>query len=323
MLGNREYCKVLYLAAAWVVIILVFITFMNMSSGRHLQCREPEEYSEETGRYSLNCSNMHEVTIKGKLGKGHHKIVYEGVYKNVSVAVKYIDKHGIIKQKCLRSVKRLNEKNILTTDEFEELYGVCYDIQDSFLVKEILLLQELRHPLIMPMVGFCFQNREDRDENGAFVVVERGTKKHISKYIPYMNWKDRIRCTMDVAEFLVFLDTSPIGSIAITYFRPSHFILHNGRFRWIDLDRLVVIDQLCDANCPADLKCIDNVCLGKNARHNIRMLNEKLFPELLNPRKFPNYISRKLQHVLRSIEKNEITGAKLFDEMKTISEMKH
>ena len=267
MFGNKENRRVLYIVAASVVTILVLIVFMNKRSSRHeeVQCIEPEAdlYSEETGRYSLTCSNMHEVTITGEMGKGTHKIVYEGVYKNIPVAVKYIDKHGRIKQKCLRLVKGLKAKNLLTKDEFAELYEVCYDIQDNILVKEILLLQELRHPLILPMVGFCLQNRKDKDEKGMFIVVERGTKNSLSKYIPHMKWKDRIRCTKDVAEFLAFLDNSPIGSIAITFFRSSHFVLNNGRFKWIDPDRLVVKDQLCDANCPDDLKCIDNVCRGK------------------------------------------------------------
>ena len=235
---------------------------------------------------SFNCSNINEIIIRHKLGQGVTKQVYLGMYKGYKVAVKMVTKSSLDVKSCLSQMSR--DGYDLTVANKRK----CYDLTSYKLVKELLLLQQLNHPNIMRLLGYCVRSEETEslslDDHGVVLVYEYGLPFYISS-VRRWPWYLRHKTAVELTHLLNYLQNSPIGSMLVADFKPEHFLMKDGHIKLIDLDDLTSEEPKCTtvqqqsdkAPCKYMLKCTANHCDGYNAKQNLRNFHTLFFDKLL------------------------------------------
>lgn len=274
--------------------------------------------------YIIDCSNIHEVRLQSKIGHGVSKQTFKSDFRGRSVAVKMVTRHQSEVKTCLEKVNDDHPKK-------NELRSRCYVFPTMKLMKEILMLDQLSHPGFVQLLGYCVRNEEsettDLNERGIASVFELGERVMFYN-LQTLTWQERLRHATELADFLNYLQHSPLGSLRIRDFKEDHFLLVNNSIKMIDLDDVDNLEPSCNVyvsaetqddlarsgkhnGCEFDLTCQRGMCIGFNAKQNMRFMNVIFFKRLLFPTIFPRQISSDIGYLLADIDSNLLTAASL------------
>lgn len=216
----------------------------------------------------------------------------------------------------------------------------CFVFPNMKLMKEILLLEQMDHPGFIKLLGYCVRSEEsdstDLSEHGVTAVYEYGKRLNVESLKSH-TFDNRLRYAIDLADFLSYLDNSPLGSLRIRDFKESHFLLVSNSIKMIDLDDVDNLEPSCDiyydtpgiiysnktkartTTCGFNLPCYMGLCIGFNAKNNLKMIHRLFLSRLLHPKLFPSIVSERLSNVLARIDTSNISA---FELVKQLSYMK-
>lgn len=113
----------------------------------------------------LNCSNIQEIKLGRELGSGYCRITFEGFFREFRVAVKFSKPDGKFISKCivrkrLQFLNNTNKYSVLQSGD-RTVNKSCFDELVNISKKEIRRSQELAHPVLQPLLGYCVRNVTD------------------------------------------------------------------------------------------------------------------------------------------------------------------
>lgn len=238
-----------------IVIQLLFcLLFMQTQSRDRNVITESHEqkYLNSTESYSLlrntfndkyifNCANIHKIHIfKNDVGQGRSKSVDIGTYNGQKVVI-----------------KKLSSFKNRVRQEYRQL----------LFMKEILIRDQLEYPGLIKMLGYCvrhlnsegFQRRHPH-RGDITAVYEYGLEFDIRNLT--LNIEERLVHALKLADLIIYLQNSPLGSLMIGDFKDAHFIMVNNRIKLIDFDYMHNVEHPClflqnqpKTDCPFNIDC--------------------------------------------------------------------
>ncbi|KAK1333122.1 hypothetical protein QTO34_006659, partial [Cnephaeus nilssonii] len=229
----------------------------------------------------LGCAALRNVSGAQYVGSGYTKAVYRvRLPGGAAVALKAVDFSGHDLGSCVR--------------EFGARRG-CYRLAAHKLLKEMVLLERLRHPNVLQLYGYCYQDSEDIPDT-LTTITELGAPVEMIQLLQ-TSWEDRFRApgpALDLPEPGPPPSPPgplPLGSVTLLDFRPRQFVLVDGELKVTDLDDARVEETPCasSANCilefPArnfTLPCsAQGWCEGMNEKRNLYNAYRFFFTYLL------------------------------------------
>ena len=286
--------------------------------------RQRKFQNQMKSEYTITCANIHEANIKAQIGHGVSKQTYSADFRGRQVAVKMVTRHQSEVKPCLDKINA-SDTNVVTER------ARCFTQSNMKVMKEILLLEQLRHPGFVRLLGYCVRNEEsdttDLTERGIVSVYELGTR--ISVYsLQTLPWQQRLQISMELAEFLHYLEFSPLGSLRIRDFKQDHFLMVNGSVKMIDLDDVDNLEPSCSVyisveaqaemakegksnGCEFNLPCQKGLCIGFNAIKNMAKMNALMLKHLLFPITFPKEIQSELGELSADLDGGHVTALML------------
>ncbi|CAC5414880.1 PKDCC [Mytilus coruscus] len=283
-------------------------------------------------KYLFNCTNINKISLKQKIGHGVSKQAFLGIYHGQEIAVKMVTRHQKDVRNCLQ---KLSDEDIVKRHE-------CFMFPNMKLMKEILLLEQMDHPGFIKLLGYCVRSEEtdstDLSEHGVTAVYEYGKRLNVAN-LQFNTFGSRLQHAIDLADFLSYLDNSPLGSLRVRDFKETHFLLVNSSIKMIDLDDVDNLEPSCDiyydtqdteygnetkarsTTCEFDLPCYMGLCIGSNAKNNLKMMNKLFLSRLLHPKLFPSSVSEKVSDLLARIDTSNISAAVLVQQLSNIQKI--
>lgn len=307
-------------------------------NGRRTQGIEGFDYDigsfngEGKPRYMFNCTNIHRIKLKQKVGHGVSKQAFLGEYRGMRVAVKMVTRHQKEVRSCIEKLDSKLSGNL-------EARSRCFVFPTMKLMKEILLLEQLNHPGFVPLLGYCVRSEEsdstDLTEHGATSVFEYG-ERFVLDNLQYLTMESKLRNAIELAKFLWYLENSPLGSLRIRDFKESHFLLINESLKMIDLDDVDNLEPSCEIysdiknyetieklsklkTCEFNLPCRMGLCLGFNAKQNMKMMNKLFFKRLLYPQSFPEDVISAIGQLNVRLDASNLSSQELIAELQEIA----
>jgi len=277
-------------------------------------------YHKINRKYTFNCNNMDRIQItKQEVGGGVSKSVSIGVFRGQRVVIKR-----------LSNIKR-------------KVMGI--DMRQLLFLKEILIRYQLDHPVLIEMLGYCVRStNHDRYEKAPqnsdiSAVYEYCEEFNISN--TQLSVKSRLKHTLDLANLLIYLQYSPLGSLVIGDFSVHHFLMVNGSIKLIDFDYVHNIEAQCNpknrecafftkCNCQpspenknttyhdSKYSCTIGVCTGHNRKINMHNLYMAFFRHLLVPDLFPFGIRSILTNILIKMKEHMLDAEHLANAIRDI-----
>ncbi|XP_041476031.1 extracellular tyrosine-protein kinase PKDCC-like [Lytechinus variegatus] len=253
----------------------------------------------------LSCEDISTIQQGDTIGRGTTKEVFEGTYKGRKVAIKMVtpkvrDVMACLKRRAYRSKSE------------------CYEYANFKLMKEIAYGLQINSDRLIKLLGYCVRGDavtgSVRDQ-GVVEVVEFGKK--LNKYrLTQFTWPERLQVAKDLADALVILEYSPIGSVDIGDFKLNQFILIDGRLKVGDLDDMSTQEKPCikSRDCSilgetSGIECVNSTCNGINAKANILLATiEILEPLFENP---PEQLSERVDLLLTKLKNYQINALEL------------
>ncbi|CAG2253925.1 PKDCC [Mytilus edulis] len=283
-------------------------------------------------KYLFNCTNINKISLKQKIGHGVSKQAFLGHYHGQEIAVKMVTRHQKDVRNCFQ---KLSDEDIVKRHE-------CFMFPNMKLMKEILLLEQMDHPGFIKLLGYCVRSEEtdstDLSEHGVTAVYEYGKRLNVAN-LQFNTFGSRLQHAIDLADFLSYLDNSPLGSLRVRDFKETHFLLVNSSIKMIDLDDVDNLEPSCDiyydtqdteygnetkarsTTCEFDLPCYMGLCIGSNAKNNLKMMNKLFLSRLLHPKLFPSSVSEKVSDLLARIDTSNISAAVLVQQLSNIQKI--
>ncbi|XP_013067560.2 uncharacterized protein LOC106055711 [Biomphalaria glabrata] len=206
----------------------------------------------------------------------------------------------------------------------------CYTFPTARLMKEILLSQQLTHPNLVKLLGFCVRSEEsestDISEHGVVSVFELG-KHFVLDNLQILPWPTRLRHAREMADLLSYLEHSPLGSLIVPDFKEGHLLMANGSLKLIDLDDVNNLEPECDPHkpqegqCPYNLRCVRALCEGFNAKENLKNMNSLVLKRLLFPLSFPENVVPKIGQLNAQLDSLAINAEDLKVQLRTIQQL--
>ena len=288
----------------------------------------PTEHFDSQSNNLIYCANIHEIQLQTKIGHGFSKQTFQGDFRGRPVAVKMVTRHQSEVKSCIETVN-------MSLPEADSQRSRCFVFSSMKLMKEILLLHQLKHPGFVQLLGYCVRNEEsdttDLNERGIVSVFELGSRL-VAYNLQSLTWREKLKMSSELADFLDYLEHSPLGSLRVRDFKEEHFLLVNGSLKMIDLDDVDNLEPSCniyislktqehnqvgnnETPCQFNLSCQKGMCIGFNARQNMKMMNKLFFKILLFPTIYPSHISGKVGSILADIDDSAISAAVLRDKL--------
>lgn len=279
--------------------------------------------------YPFNCTNISSVKLKKKIGHGVSKQTFLGEFQGHSMAVKMVTRHIHDVKTCLDNAKR---------DEASPAAGArskCYAYSTLKLMKEILLAEQLHHPNIAQLLGYCVRSEEsdstDIAEHGVVSVFELGTR-FVLDGLQILPWPVKLHHALEMADLLHYLHHSPLGSLVIPDFKEGHFVIVNSSLKLIDLDDVNNVEPACAATsgmgdhseeCDYGVKCQRALCVGFNAKENLKNMNRLILKRLLFPLTFPESVVKELGQLNAQLDLLALSAADLKRQLLLIQARAH
>jgi len=271
-------------------------------------------------KYMFNCRNIHEIRII------YHAYGAEGRLKRVDV--------GVFKEQKV-AIKIFKHKKPAT---------ISYKLRQYLFMKEILLLDQLNHPSLIKMLGYCVRNGRHKDlrtiptDVDITAVFEYGEPFNVRNMS--LSVEQRLQHSIDLSSLLEYMSNTPLGSLIMADFKPSHFLMVNNSIKLIDFEYFHNVEPSCNATrkCPHNLTCDTSkgrsatperdcdpdhgcnygVCTGNNLKHNIRKMNNDLLYYLLEKTYFPVQLHAMIDEVAGKLNRNNIDVTYLVKTLKNI-----
>uniref|UniRef100_UPI00398E4C7D extracellular tyrosine-protein kinase PKDCC-like n=1 Tax=Pristiophorus japonicus TaxID=55135 RepID=UPI00398E4C7D len=211
-------------------------------------------------RGALGCSDFRNITGIEFLGSGYTKTVLKGnLQDGTGIALKAVNSQGNEVMRCIRRYGQARD---------------CYRLAAYKIIKEITLLQKLRHPNIIQLYGQCYDNSL---EDGPVItaVIELGTPVEMIKLLQ-TPWEERFRICLSLVKLLHYLAHSPLGSVLLLDFQPHQFVIVDGELKVTDLDDVSTEELSCktDSDCVLEFPT-RNFNLQCGAEGKCQRINEK------------------------------------------------
>lgn len=294
--------------------------FDDVPSPFHQNKSNSLPYQKINRKYTFNCNNIDRIQIiKREVGGGRSKSVSIGVFRGQRVVIKRLSN-------TKRTVLRMELRQLL-------------------FLKDILIRDQLEHPVLIKMLGYCVRSiHRDRYERPKLsgdisAVYEFGEEFDINTIS--LAVKSRLKHTLDLANLLIYLQYSPLGSLKIGDFSDHHFLMVNGSIKLIDFDYVHNIEAPCNpkkrecafltkCNCrpspeyrnttygDSKRNCTVGVCTGYNQQINMHHLYTAFFRHLLVPDSFPLEIRGILTTILINMKKHMIDAEHLANAIRDI-----
>ena len=235
----------------------------------------------------INCTNVHQIKISKKLGKGVSKETYAGVFRGQDVAVKMVTPNVDDVKACTTKLKKEagGVKIESRTDENKD----CFVFPEMKMMKEILLINQLNHPGIIRLLGYCIRNeasvaKPDLQKHGIIAVYEKAAKITSNYIKKNMLLEKRLQTAHQLAELLDYLEHSPLGSLAMPDLKEGNLMLAGDRIKLSDLDDVGSVVKTCskDSECFKNVVCESGRCVGENAAGNMDRAANVFFDNLLH-----------------------------------------
>ena len=265
--------KAMFMVLAALLVYAIALTFTTgyiTHSTRNIISKValPNTKDDETlinngADYIFNCANIASIKLVRLLGRGIYKKTYLGEYgAGTKVAVK-----------------------MLSTQHRKKVRGD----QLKMFMKEILLLQQLKHRNILKLLGFCIRGEEFGSESlkdeGALAVYEYGEEVYRNtSFFVRLPLPQRLGIALAITDLCIYLENSPLGSMAMYDINLRHFLWSNNTLKLIDLDGSW-LEPSCqstdNASCEFNVTCVDDRCVGYNAKYNLLRVKKLLLERLL------------------------------------------
>ncbi|XP_030337528.1 extracellular tyrosine-protein kinase PKDCC-like [Strigops habroptila] len=229
----------------------------------------------EAAAGGLGCGDLSLVTGVSVLGWGFTKVVARAALAGGgAVALKSVHGAGREVRQCVQR------------------YGApagCRRLAAYKLLKEVTLLQRLRHPGIVQLHGQCYDNSGD-PEIRVTAMLELGSPLEMIQLLQ-TPWEERFKICLSLVKLLFYLAHSPLGSIVLLDFQPRQFVMVDGNLKVTDMDDASTEELSCkeDNDCTLDfptksfpLKCSAvGKCEGINEKKNLFNAYRYFFTYLL------------------------------------------
>ncbi|XP_014812909.1 PREDICTED: extracellular tyrosine-protein kinase PKDCC-like [Calidris pugnax] len=238
---------------------------------------EEDEEEEEEGeaRGGLGCGDLRLASGVSLLGWGFTKVVARAALAGGGeVALKSVHGSGREVRQCV--------------ERYGEPAG-CRRLAAYKLLKEVRLLQLLRHPGIVQLHGQCYDNSGDA-EIRVTAMLELGAPLEMIQLLQ-TPWEERFKICLSLVKLLFYLAHSPLGSIVLLDFQPRQFVMVDGNLKVTDMDDASTEELSCkeDNDCTLDfptksfpLKCSAvGKCEGINEKKNLFNAYRYFFTYLL------------------------------------------
>ena len=259
----------------------------------------------------LGCRDINKIRILKTVGKGFSKVVQAGSLNGESVAVKSAGIEVKDVQDCLKSGMYKKEED-------------CYVLASYKVLKEAMMLKQLRHPNIVSLLGLCLRSERSSphiQERGMTVVVELGEPVQVQD-LALLPYQERIRLCLSIAQLLFYLAESPLGSVAILDFREDQFVMIDKQIKLSDVDDLTSSEPECNSKMQCllndrktNIKCASNMkCPGLNAKKNLYNAFGVFLQPLLGFEVPPDFVE-KSQDLMKRIRRGSIDAEELAEEL--------
>ncbi len=213
----------------------------------------------------FDCSNIHEINITRELGRGTFKTAFLGVYSGKTVVVKMVTDKSPAFAKCVGE---------LDMTKWERR---CHSLPTMHIMKEILLLLQLRHRNFLDLLGFCVRGDDIRSrslkEHGVIAVYEYGDMVNVS-HMGLWPLSRRLDTAIQLLDLVIYAEHSPLGSLRLGDMKLSNFLFVGPSIKFSDADLVT-----------AQERCVETRCLGYNAKFNLMRIHRLFLTTLLRSAK--------------------------------------
>ena len=247
-------------------------------------------------KHHFNCSNIGDIIVSSRIGYGYTKGAFLGYYKNKEVVVKVVlhNSHDVVT--CMQRLRTHNM--VLNVEEsYENRLMKCTKFPHMKLLKEILFMEQLNHPNLVPLLGYCVRNErpgvhgKSLSEYGAVSVYEYGDSTAVQSLMR-LPVNKRLTVCIELVDLMHYLQFSPLGSLRLNDFKVEHFLLVRDHLMVYDLDDVNNQEPTCGSmedydssevlaerpdsapvtvrKCSDNIPCLNNLCVGANALHNLK-----------------------------------------------------
>ncbi len=250
----------------------------ELSSSYHGNRGETRGVWESPVRLQFDCSNIHQINITRKLGSGGYRTGFLGMYRGRNVVLKMVTNASHIFTSCQRE-----HVNVPTWETRWRFFTTQH------MMKEILLLQQLKHPNFVDLLGFCARgddiNSMSLQEHGIIAVYEYGDNVNVAD-MELWPLSRRLDIAIQLLDLAVYAEHSPLGPIRLGDMKQKNFRLFGPRIKFSDADFQAARDPQCssrsrDSRCGFNLPCVKNRCLGYNDKVNLMKMNKVFLTQLL------------------------------------------
>ncbi|KAJ1157291.1 hypothetical protein NDU88_010006 [Pleurodeles waltl] len=241
----------------------------------------------------LGCADLGGAPGAQYLGSGYTKAVHRlALNRSLSVALKSVDLGGHDMESCVREYGAARD---------------CYRLASYKILKEMMLLQRLRHPNVLQLYGYCYKDSNDIPDT-LTAITELGAPLEMIQLLQ-TSWEDRFRICLSLVRLLHYLAHSPLGSVTLLDFRPRQFVIVDGELKVTDLDDASIEETACSRNSdcfmefPArnfTLPCsVEGICQNMNEKRNLYNAYRFFFTYLL-PHSAPSFLKPLLDAVVNA-----------------------
>lgn len=303
------------------------VLHLRRDKARDSSFSEFRNFASRKPSYPFNCTNISSVKLKKKIGHGVSKQTFLGEFQGHNVAVKMVTRHIHDVKTCLDNVSGDEATSAGARSK-------CYAYSTLKLMKEVLLAEQLHHPNIAQLLGYCVRSEEsdstDIAEHGVVSVYELGTR-FVLDGLQILPWPVKLRHALEMADLLHYLHHSPLGSLVIPDFKEGHFVIVNSSLKLIDLDDINNIEPACAATsakgdrseCEYGVKCQRALCVGFNAKENLKNMNRLILKRLLFPLTFPEVVVKELGQLNAHLDLLTLSAADLKKQLLLIQARAH
>ena len=165
----------------------------------------------------------------------------------------------------------------------------CRDIPAKYMMKEIMLLLQLKHPNILDLLGFCVRGDDihsmSLDQHGVIAVYEYGDRVNMSD-MELWPLSRRLDTAIQLLDLAVYAEHSPLGSLKLGDMRQNNFLFVGSTIKFSDVDYVTAQELRCssvtpNSMCRFNIRCVESQCRGYNAKINLMQMNSLFLKTLL------------------------------------------
>lgn len=243
-----------------------------------------------------------------RIGSGYTKQVYKVNIGGKYVALKQANREGHDGLECAQN--GMSGKD-------------CYRLANYKVLKELALLQQLKSPHIIKLLGYCL--RDERGENGGTtsvtIATEYGEPLTFITLLQ-MSWEDRLKIAFGITKLLVYLHNSPMGALTMHDFKLTQFVLTNNEIQLADLDDVDDTIKTCRQDNDCRIGSVNNQsCVRGRCEHysdHINVYNaHKLFYSLL-PFEAPSSVKQRIANLTKNTGQSTWNSAKILEKLEDI-----